>query len=92
MSGKDIVKLIGGSVVAAGAGLIVKNIAKFTTPLSTGPVKKVLITIGAVTIGWYIGDKVATYMMDEFEAVVTLTKEVIDLIKAEASKYETQAN
>lgn len=65
-----LVKSVTGLATSLGAGAVVGNAIKASTPLSLNRVQKVFVTIGAVTLSSVAGDLAANYIENQIQEVV----------------------
>lgn len=72
-----IVKSVTGLAAGTGAGVIVGNLVKATTPDDLGKVQKVLVGIGGYTISAVLGDLSAKYVNDQIDGYAERLNEII---------------
>lgn len=65
-----MVKGAAALIVSMGAGVIVGNVAVFTTPATAGKLQKFLISAGAFGVGGAIGDAAAKYTTDLIDEII----------------------
>lgn len=82
MSKRNMIKGILGFGASVGAGMIVTNVARATTPLGAGKIYKGFIRLGTFAIGGIVGDKAEAWIgkqvdniADGIEGVVKAAKE-----------------
>lgn len=71
---KAAVKLAAG----IGAGTIVGNVVKSTTPVNIGPIKKVLIAIGSYGLGSAAGVIASNAISHDFDDVENTIRSIAD--------------
>ena len=72
-----IVKGATGLVASAGAGAVVGNLVKATTPYDTSKFQKVLVAVGGYTIGAVLGDLSAKYVTDQIDEYAARVHDLI---------------
>lgn len=72
----NTVKVIVGSASSIGAGTVISNIVKATTPETVTMVGRISITIGTVVISGMIGEMAAKYATGEVDKIFTWVKSV----------------
>ena len=68
----ETIKAVAGFGVAVGAGVIVANAVKATTPVQVNKLAKVLIHLGEFGIAGYVGEKAADYTTEQIDAVAAV--------------------
>ena len=69
MNPLPIIKTVVGTAAGIGAGTIVGNVVKATTPITVGPIKKVLIGLGSYALGSAAGALAAKAISNDFDDV-----------------------
>ena len=72
----DTVKTVVGLVTGVGAGTIVGNIVKATTPETVTRVGRITIVIGTFFVGGMVGDAAAKYATGQVDALYTWVKSI----------------
>lgn len=72
-----IVKGVTGFVASTGAGVVVGNLVRATTPHDLGKVQKILVGVGGYTIGAVLGDLSAKYINDQIDGYAQRINEII---------------
>lgn len=75
-------------VVSIGAGAVVTNAVKATTPVGTNPYMKVAVGVGSLVISNMVGDLASKYVTDGVDKIVTDVKEATEDIQK--NKEETE--
>lgn len=91
-----------GLLASAGAGAVVGNLVKATTPHDSTRFQKILVSVGGYTIGIVLGDLSAKYLVDQVDNLAdrvselvhpaddgTEEQEVADIVNHEAEKTVT---
>lgn len=65
----ETIKAVAGFGVAVGAGLIVGNVVKLTTPVAANKLTRVLIRMGEFGLAGYVGDKTADYTTETIDQI-----------------------
>lgn len=74
-----IVKGIVGLVASAGAGTVVGNAIKATTPAQLTTINKVLVGVGGVVLSGAVGDIVVKYTSKQIEEITDAWKMGIEI-------------
>lgn len=68
----EILKGIAGFGTAVGAGVIVANVTKYTTPAGANKIVRTLIHMGEFGIAGFVGEKAAEYTVETIDQVATV--------------------
>lgn len=63
----DVLKSVTGLIVSAGAGAIVGNTVKMSTPADAKIINKICIGVGSVVLSSMVGDMAAKYTADTID-------------------------
>lgn len=74
----EVVKAVAGIVVSLGAGAVVGNAIKFTSPEDLKVLAKVGVGIGGFVISAMVGDAAAKYTEEQIDSVVDGVKNATD--------------
>lgn len=77
MNPRNILKTAIGFVSSAGAGAVVGNVVKATTPIDMNKYQKVMVAVGSVVVSSMVSSHASKYAVDQFEQ----TAEQIKLVK-----------
>ncbi len=86
MKALDAVKTVATFMVSIGAGAIVGNAVKFTTPQAIGAISKLFVTVGSVALSYMVGDKTAEYTekkIDDIAGMIDMNVEILPKIEEE---------
>ena len=70
MNKMKLFKTITGTIASAGAGAVVGNAIKATTPVDIKTSGKVMVVIGGVVLSSMVGDLASKYTSDQIDEVV----------------------
>ena len=73
-----IIKTVVGTAAGIGAGTIIGNVVKSTTPITVGPIHKVLIAIGSYGLGSAAGALASRAISTDFDYVENAIKSIAD--------------
>jgi hypothetical protein len=76
-----IVKGAAGIATSVGAGAVVGNAIKATTPANLKPVSKVLIGIGGIALSSIAGDLAATYIENQIQGIADSARVIKETAK-----------
>ncbi len=76
MKAAEIIKLSVGMVASIGAGAIVGNIIKVTTPSTTTKLMKLVIGLGGLVLTGIVGDAASTYVDKTVDDMVNTVNDV----------------
>ena len=82
MNNLSMFKAVVGFVASAGAGKVVSNIVKATTPSDISKINKVLLAVGSFAIGGIVGDQASKYVGEQIDAVIGVYHNLVDAKKA----------
>ena len=74
----DMLKAAGAIVVSIGVGSIVGNVVKCTTPITTGPIKRLCILIGSFVLCNMVGDQAVDYTEKKVDDAIEQIKNMVD--------------
>ncbi len=88
----DAVKGVGAFVVSIGAGAIVGNAVKFTTPQTIGVINKLFVAVGSVALSWMVGDKAAKWTEEKIDETAEQLNGFVTIepVKKEESEKEDE--
>jgi hypothetical protein len=72
-----IIKGVSELIVSTGAGVVVGNLVKATTPYDLGKVQKVMVGVGGYAIGAVLGDLSAKYVSSQIDGYAERINEII---------------
>lgn len=72
-----IVKGVSELVVSAGAGVVVGNLVRATTPYDLSKVQKVMVGVGGYAVGAVLGDLSAKYVSAQIDGYAERINEII---------------
>lgn len=84
-----VIQLVAGVATSFGAGSVVGNLIKHTTPekLKTG--SKILVAIGGAALSFVAGDLASRYVEDQIEEVAGMVKFATNKVKNKHQEAET---
>jgi hypothetical protein len=77
----NVVKTIVEATVSLGAGAVVGNTIKATTPLTAKPYQRVAIGIGSVVLSALVGDIASKKATDQIDTTVSQVHDLIEVAK-----------
>lgn len=91
----SLVKGVSELAVSAGAGAVVGNLVKATTPDDLNRVQKLIVGIGAYGVGAVIGDLTAKYISDQIDGYADRINQIfhpIENVKTEVKEADNLEN
>ncbi len=74
----EMLKAAGEIIISVGVGAIVGNVIKSTTPIGTGPVKKLCILVGSFVLCNMVGDQAIDYTEKKIDEAVEQVKQMVN--------------
>lgn len=71
---KQLINTLISAIVSTGAGAVVGNAVKLTTPLTVTPLNKALIMVGSVTLSSLVGGQAAKHAVGQVNETVSQLK------------------
>lgn len=78
----QLINTLISAIVSTGAGAVVGNAVKLTTPVAVTPLNKALITVGSVTLSSLVGGQAAKHAVAQVNQTVNQLKALKDLRSA----------
>lgn len=80
MNPVSILKTVASIAVSSGAGAVVGNAVKLTTPVGTKTLQKITIAVGGFALSGLVAEAAANYTEREIDGAVAQIKELKKLI------------
>ena len=78
MNPLPVIKTVVCAAAGIGAGTIIGNVVKSTTPVNIGPIHKVLIAIGSYGLGSAAGALASRAISDDIDEAENLVRSIAD--------------